>query len=246
MRPLHALRPATRPAVSKFVKPALAVVAALAIVGAVPALLPGLVPAPAVRAEKYPEPSPYQIAWQFKFQHGTPKRIEFRPTGAPARVAYWYMTYTVSNPGDKPEKFVPNFDLLSEDGQVTHADQALPPEVFKEIKHEEGNRLLVNSRQIEGLLNPGEDEGKDGVAIWPEPMQKMGTFKIFVGGLSGEFAEIKDPDGKPLVKKDPKTGEETRVVVRKTLQLTYHARGDKVLPGPDDDHEDLVEQWVMR
>jgi hypothetical protein len=231
--------PASR-VLSKLVKPAMA----LALVAAVPAVLP----APVARAEKFPEPSPYQISWEFKFQHGPPKRVVVRVPGTPNPVAYWYLTYTVTNPGDKPQKFVPTFDLLAEDGQVIHADQAIPPEVFQEIKHQEPNKLMVRSSDIIGMLNPGPDEAKDGVAIWPEPAPRMGTFHIFVGGLSGEFVEIKDKEGKPVINKDPKTGEQTKVVVRKTLELTYHLRGDEVRPGPDDEHEGDkdVEQWVMR
>lgn len=243
---MRSMRPSPRssasrsvlPILRRLLKPALA----LALVAAVPAVLS----VPAARAEKFPEPSPYQIAWEFKFQHGTPKRVVVKVPGTPNPTPYWYMTYSVTNTGDKPQRFVPNFDLLAEDGRVIHSDMALPPEVFQEIKKQEGNKLMLTSRQIEGDLNPGEDEAKDGVAIWPEPMQRMGTFSIFVGGLSGEFVEIKDKEGKPVISKDPKTGEETKVVVRKTLQLTYHDRGGQIRPGSDDEHEGAVEQWVMR
>lgn len=201
--------------------------------------------APAFAVDKYPVPSPYPISWQFKFEHGRPKRIVVDVPGTSHPVAYWYMTYTVSNTGDKPQEFIPQFDLLSEDGKVTHSDRAIPPEVFHKIKLQEGIRLLIDSEHIDGALNPGGDEAKDGVAIWPEPMLRMGTFSIFVGGLSGEYAEMKDPDGKPLVTKDAKTGEGTRVVVRKTLQLTFHVIGDEVRPGTDEDHP-KAEEWIMR
>lgn len=227
-----------RPTCSGAVRPIISPVLALAV-------LLALAGAPAFAVDKYPVPSPYPISWQFHFDHGTPKRIVVDVPGTPHPVAYWYMTYTVTNKGDKPEEFIPQFDMLSEDGKVTHSDRAIPPEVFRKIKLEEGIKLLVDSEHIEGTLNPGDDEAKDGVAIWPEPLRRMGTFSIFVGGLSGEFAEIKDADGKPLVNKDPKTGEETRVVVRKTLQLTFHVIGDEVRPGPDEDHP-KGEEWIMR
>ncbi len=227
-----------RTTVSGTVRPAVSSATALAV-------LLALLGAPALAVDKYPVPSPYPISWQFKFQHGPPKRIVVDVPGTDHPMAYWYMTYTVANTGDKPQEFVPQFDLLSEDGKVTHSDRAIPPEVFHKIKVQEGIKLLLDSEHIGGPLNPGEDEARDGVAIWPEPMQRMGTFSIFVGGLSGEFAEMKDADGKPLVNKDPKTGEETRVIVRKTLQLTFHAIGDEVRPGTDEDHP-RPEEWVMR
>jgi len=209
------------------------------------AALLALLTAPAVAVDKYPEPSPYPTSWELKFDHGMPKRVVVDVPGTAHPVAYWYMTYTVTNSGDKPQEFIPQFDLLSEDGKVTHSDRAIPPEVFHQIKVREGIKLLINSHQIEGPLNPGPDEAKDGVAIWPEPMVRMGTFSIFVGGLSGEFAEIKDADGKPVIAKDPKTGEETRVVVRKTLQLTFHVIGGETRPGEDEEHT-KGERWIMR
>jgi hypothetical protein len=201
--------------------------------------------ASAFAVDKYPEPSPYPTSWQFKFEHGTPKRVVVDVPGTSHPMAYWYLTYTVTNPGDKPQEFVPQFDMLSEDGKVVHSDRAIPPEVFHQIKVREGIKLLINFHQIEGPLNPGDDEAKDGVAIWPEPMVRMGTFSIFAGGLSGEFTEIKDVDGKPVINKDPNTGLETRMVVRKTLQLTYHVIGDQVRPGPDEDHP-KSDEWIMR
>jgi hypothetical protein len=89
------------------------------------------------------------------------------------------------------------------------------------------------------MIRVGEDEAKDGVAIWEEPLPRMGDFTIFISGLSGETltmkdaagAELKGPDGKPII-------------LRKTLQLDY------TLPGDERADDALVkpvgEQWVMR
>jgi hypothetical protein len=68
----------------------------------------------------------------------------------------------------------------------------------------------------------------------------MGTFSIFLQGLSGETTHAKDDKGQPLLNKDGKP-----VILRKTLQLTYQVRGDEIRP--NEDH--VIEQgseWVMR
>ena len=75
----------------------------------------------------------------------------------------------------------------------------------------------------------------------------MGTFEIYVGGLSGESVFMKD--GEEITIKDwTKTSEEDRKklgTLHKTLHLTYQIPGDEIKP-----EEDVVlskgKDWVMR
>lgn len=138
------------------------------------------------RAEKFPEPSLYPLTPELKFTHGMPKRVVVQLQGEPNAKAYWYMTYTVTNENKDPVRFLPQFDMLTNDGRMLRSDRNIDPAVFNDIKRREGNKLLESARQIEGLIQPGEDQARDGVAIWPEPMARMGTFSIFCGSLSGE------------------------------------------------------------
>ena len=75
-------------------------------------------------------------------------------------------------------------------------------------------------------------EAKDGVAIWEEPDADMGTFTIYLSGLSGEMATVKGPDGKD-------------VILRKTLEMNYFTRGDTQTSGSSEVVEQS-HQWVMR
>jgi hypothetical protein len=98
--------------------------------------------------------------------------------------------------------------------------------------------------QIPGVLRVGEDQAKDGVAIWKEPTPEMGRFKIFVGGLSGESTQLTDDKGQ-VVQQTTKDGKKETIVLWKTLQIEYHMIGDDRFPG--NDPVELVEkQWVMR
>jgi hypothetical protein len=112
--------------------------------------------------------------------------------------------------------------------------------VFQRIKAREKNRFLEHYTSVAGALRLGEDEAKEGVAIWKEPNPEMGRFSIFVSGLSGEHVIMKDADGKEL-----KDAEGRPIILRKTLQLNYLIRGDEVYPGEDEVNVD-AEQWVMR
>ena len=193
-------------------------------------LLAAFVPA-ALRAE-YPKPSPYPVTWELEFEHSKPKRIVVHPENSTVPRAYWYITYTVTNETDQEQLFLPAFELLTEAGRVIRNDKNIPHSVFEAIKKQEGARFLQPAALVGGELRIGPDQAKDGVAIWPEPTPEMGKFSIFVSGLSGETAVVKGPDSK-------------EVILRKTLQLNYHVRGDEVYPGQDEVNEN-PQEWVMR
>jgi len=190
-------------------------------------------------AGNYPKPSPYPITWELKFKHSMPKRIVV-DTGAGAPQAYWYVVYTVTNNTDQERSFLPFFEMLTSDGNVIRSDRNISMQVFRDIKAREKNQFLEHFTQIGGEIRLGEDEARTGVAIWKEPKPEMGTFSIFLTGLSGEATRLKDAEGKELKDADGKP-----IILRKTLQLNYFVRGDEVYPGLDEVNS-KPQAWVMR
>jgi hypothetical protein len=168
---------------------------------------------------EYPKPSPFPVSWELKFTHGKPTRVVVRVPGSDVPRAFWYMTYSLTNPitnnstMDKERDFYPVFEMLTEDGKVVRSDDNILPAVFDEIKAREGNQFLENSNHMYGEIKLGSDQSRDGVAIWPEPAVRMGTFTIFVSGIYGETSDVKDTDGKT-------------VTLRKTTELDFHINGD--------------------
>jgi hypothetical protein len=202
-------------------------------------------PAPAQQPQQpesaaYPEPSPYPISWELDFQHSAPKRIVVEVPGSRVPEAFWYMTYTVTNNTDREQVFLPVFEMLTQEGEVIRSDRNIPARVFNAVKQRERLRFLEPFHAIGGDLRLGEDQARDGVAIWREPTPRMGQFSIFVSGLSGETARVLDSQGKPVMNEDDRP-----MLLRKTLKLNYHIRGDEVFPGEDEVHENPRE-WVMR
>jgi hypothetical protein len=122
--------------------------------------------------------------------------------------------------------------MLTNDGQIIRSDNGIPAVVFDRIKGREKKPFLEPFHKIGGTLLVGEDQARDGVAIWLEPPGKMGRFSIFVEGLSGETATVK-------------VGEKEEIL-RKELQLNYHIRGDEVFRGEDELNVDTARVWVMR
>jgi len=190
-----------------------------------------LVSALPVRAE-IAKPNLYPIAWELVFTHGKPQRVVVEIPGEKSPVAYWYMSYSVTNDTDREQSFFPFFELIDDSGNVARSDKLVPPSVFEAIRKREGNKFLEPSLKIAGEIRLGEDQARDGVAIWTEPAPEMGAFSIFVGGLSGEHTTIKTTDGKP-------------VILRKTRQLNFLVRGDEVYAGEDEVNSNPA-VWVMR
>jgi hypothetical protein len=220
----------------------------------------------AVVARGYPKPSPYPVSWELTFKHSAPKRILITPKGSRTAEAYWYMTYTVTNRTKDSRKFLPVFEMLTDDDKVIRSDgAAVPPVVLDTIRRREKADLKSND-QIAGVLRVGDDQAQDGVAIWREPLVRMGQFSIFVTGLSGESVMVDDfghtlqlnADGKQVWKdgedenrepiwKEPvfKNEKKKPAVLWKALQMRYHMPGDDKYPGQD--VVELVdEEWVMR
>lgn len=188
----------------------------------------------------YPTPSPYPITWQLDFKHSLPKRIVVDLKGEQGPVAYYYMIYTVTNKSGQERTFYPNFIMLTRTGELIRSDKGIPSQVFGAIKSREGSKYLERPTEIAGEILLGDDQARDSVAIWREPMPDMGRFSIFVGGLSGEHVVMKNAKGEVI-----KDKEGNPVILRKTLQLNYLIRGDEILPGEDEVNKES-EVWVMR
>ena len=190
----------------------------------------------------HPEPSPYPLstAWYLDFKHGTPKRIVVDVPGEKVPQAYWYLTYSVINNTGKEVDFWPEFEMVTQDGQIHRSDRGVPLEAFTAIKKSEGNDLLLPATQVAGTIHQGEDQAKDGVAIWREPMPRMGEFSIFAAGLNSESVFVNGENGKPLMDASGQP-----VMLRKELELDYVIYGDEIKPELDEVHF-KGEKSVMR
>lgn len=207
-------------------------------------------------SQKYPEPSPYPLAWELTFEHGKPKRIVVDVPGR-GRRAFWYMTYRVTNETEQDQEFLPFFEMVTSEGEVLRSDRNIPRVVFDTIKARERNEFLEPATKIAGIVRVGEDQARDGVAIWPEPErvvngEEMGSFSIFITGISGEVVTYKIVKGELVPIEPAKAAEQLKgvkeediVILRKTLQLNYIVTGDNVRPDRDEVHE-RPEEWVMR
>ena len=224
-------RTPVRTPVASFVRRALLPAAAAAVIAA--AVAPVAL-ASAQAAPAFPQPKLFPAEWEFDFDSRAPKRIVVDGT------AYWYMTYTVTNNTDTERAFIPTIDLVTRDGQVLRANRGVPSSVYEEISKRFRSDELTPPRRIYRLLL-GDDQRVTTVAAWKEPMAEMGTFDVFIGGLSGEIVRLKDANGNELTNSD---GEP--ILVRKTKQLRYKVRGDDIPSERPDPIVPMLDTWVMR
>ena len=97
-------------------------------------------------AAAFPKPSIYPISWQIKFEHSKPKRIVVTTPGTNVPLAYWYMTYSVTNDTDQEQSFLPVFEMITNDGKVLRSDKDIPTEVFSAIKKRERSLPALSVR----------------------------------------------------------------------------------------------------
>ena len=188
----------------------------------------------------YPEPAVSPQSWELKFEHENLRRIVVQTPDSKVPKAYLYLTYTVTNNTDDAQTFLPFINMVTREGKVIRSDQNIPNKVFQAIKQRTRIPELQDSLRISGALLVGRDQAKDGVAIWEEPMPEMGSFSIYVGGLSGEAVELKGDDGKPV--SDDKG---RPILLFKTMELDFVVNGDEIKPDIDTVSK-TSERWVMR
>ncbi|MCP4377125.1 MAG: hypothetical protein GY794_13220 [bacterium] len=200
------------------------------------ALLAGLV-AVAPHGMTAPEPSEVPTTWELTFDFEAPQPISIILPGQTKPTTYWYMLYSVTNLSRNIETgrgedhdFIPEFVMYTNTGQSITSDRRLPTRVHAAIKKRHNNPLLKDHTGIIGKLLYGRDNTKDGVAIWPDFDPKAGSFNVFVGGLSGETAELKLPHPITTTKLDANGVEQTvlesKIILHKSLQLDFSVKGE--------------------
>jgi len=198
-----------------------------------------------------PRPSEIPTSWELQFQiDNPPTAIVLTVPGKDKPQLFWYMRYTVTNHTGKDQVFIPDFTLYTDTGQLIRAGKGVHSSVFEAIKKLHNDVLLRDVTAMTGKLLQGDDNAKSGVAIWPDFDPKAGAFDIFVGGLSGEAAEIILPKPIQVSDIDVKTGKrhtvtKSKLVVTKTLRLRY------AIPGGAPSRrftpvKPIGRDWVMR
>jgi hypothetical protein len=197
-----------------------------------------------------PQPSATPTAWEFEFTFLDPRRIEVYRRGASTPDVYWYMVYTVRNPGRRALRFFPLFQIVTEDLRVVDTDMAIGLEVFDAIaeRHKTLHKFLTPPTKAIGSLLSGDDNARESVAIWRDVDLTENDFSIFVAGLSGETQIVEMVPDKKKAEVIGQSSAESKprfFTLRKTLEIQY------TLPGSPEARRAAAPErgtvrWVMR
>ena len=182
-----------------------------------------------VSAMAFPKPAGVPYRWELNFEPGD-LRLYTDPTSGDS---FWYFTYTVTNRTGKDQLWAPKLILYTDGGEILEAGKDVPTRVTQELLTLLGNQFLEDQNSVIGDLLQGKEHAKEGLVIWKASNTQVNEMSLFVRGISGETAQVKNPV----------SGE--NVTLYKTLQRDYLIPGDAKARG--NDPIGLVEeQWVMR
>jgi len=200
-------------------------------------------------ARTAPQPSEIPTSWQLDLDLATPRAIDVVLPGRTTPQRFWFLRYTVTNRTEQDRIFVPDFILYTDTGQILRAGSRVPSAVFREIQKLYNDPLLKDMTGMTGKLLQGEDNAKDGVAIWTDFDPQAGAFDIFMGGLSGETVQVKLPTPIQVVEIDARGNEQTvekdSVILSRTLRLQYGIAGEAAARAYVEPKL-LQRDWVMR
>jgi len=192
-----------------------------------------------------PEPAPVPKAWEFD--------VEFRPLRTAScevmklgpegvrelqPMAFFYMTYTVTNHTGQDLLFAPSFELSTDKGEIIRAGRHVPREATQELIRRLDNVFLEDQINILGKLQQGEENAKEGLIVWPINDVTVDEVVVYAAGFSGETDTLEW--------EDPETGEMIKVILHKTYEQRF------ATPGTIDPNSGVSyapkgrPRWIMR
>jgi hypothetical protein len=179
-----------------------------------------------------PEPDPVPRRWQLNVEVGPLQVTTIDVRGVGPR-SYVYLPYHVVNNSGQDVLFAPMWEYSNGEGKIVRSGRDVPQEVTSQILTSLKNPFAQDQIEIIGELLQGEENSKDGVAIWPLNDTAPEHMTIYAAGFSGETRTVTSPDGKE------------QFVLRKTLMLEFSGPGSLI--GQAAQAIPLRgKQWIMR
>ena len=179
-----------------------------------------------------PTPSLVPIAWELKIKYHLPERVEVTLPGETTPKTFWYIRYTVTNDTGREILFVPEFQMITDTGQILEGNRKIAPEVFTKIKSIYKDPLMESPEAVLGKLLRGEDNARDSVAIFSDVDTNVRDMRFVIAGFSGETAEVINPV----------TNE--KVLLKKSLVLDFELAGQALGVAPEPKFKSA--KWVMK
>ena len=180
-------------------------------------------------AVAFPVPARIPTRWELKFEPG-PVRLYVDPRSGDT---FWYFTYKVTNNTGAERFWAPQLTLYTDGGAIMNAGEGVPPQIESDLIDLLGNEYLARQNEVIGKIYVGASNAIEGLAVWPASDLDVTEVSLFVSGISGETAEVKNPET------------DEREILQKTLRRDYVVPGEPMERGSDP-LEFSTETWVMR
>ncbi len=185
--------------------------------------------------------SPDSKIWVLDFKFKDPRLIKANVPGRGQKIC-WYLWYQVTNYGKEPQRFIPDFELVTHDQHTIHHDQIMPAvqEAIRQVEDPADILKIKNSVTIS--IDPipvsrpkAAPRPVTGVAIWDNVDPQSNRYSIFIAGLSNGWAltDPIPPDTKPVVR-------------RKTLKLNFRRLGDQFQMKSEEIRFAPPAEWMYR
>jgi hypothetical protein len=199
--------------------------------------------------------------WVLDFKFKDPRLIKVNIPARGERIC-WYLWYQVINYTGQPRTFIPDFELVTQDTNMTYMDQVLPAaqEAIQKLEDPTGFYKIKNSVTISADPIPvsqakAAPRAVTGVAIWVDPnepgpddsaeekkrkaklpkLADSNRYSIFIAGLSNGWALT-----------DPIPPDKSPIVRRKTLQLNFKRLGDRYNMKSEEIRFQQPADWLYR
>lgn len=183
-----------------------------------------------------PEPDPVPRRWQLDFTPGALRTVTLTLADGSVR-SFAYMTYKVVNNTGQDLLFAPSLELSTDEGSLIRAGREVPAEATRRILESLQNPFLQDQISVVGPLLQGEENAREGLAVWLLPDVSVAELTVYIAGLSGETRAIET--------RDAKTGETNRTLLRKTMMIRYFGPGE-VDPASGNEISRADDRWILR
>jgi len=194
-------------------------------------------------ANAQPEPSAVPTSWEFDIDVSPLRVVEVADDDGILR-PYFYLTYKVRNETGRERFFAPGLELTTDQGEIIPAGRNVPRSVTLDLLQRQRNPLLLEQFGVLGELGQGEENVKEGLAVWAVNRRDIGVATVYIGGLSGETRTVRIravEDGEVVLRE---------VMLRKTLMLRHHIPGEildsRTLSQAGRELERTQTSWILR
>ncbi len=158
----------------------------------------------------YPKATDRADRWQLRLDTGDLRFYRAADTGE----GYWTLVYEVTNETKEDHRWIPQFDLVTDKGEIIPDGVGVPRSVQLAVLAIYGDPLMQTQSDASGPLLQGEENAIRSVAIWKAGREDVREIQVFAGGVSGDTAEITHPI----------SGEKTKL--HRVLQFSWSVNGE--------------------